>query len=339
MSRDPMRLCGGCRPRRRGRQAERWSSRCRRRSAVSPRAGGLGERAARREAAAGQRLAQVGRAAADRHQLQRVRQQVGEGVAQAHRVGMARPRQHLAHRAALDHLAGIHHHDLVAEIGHDADVVRHQHHRELQPLLQLAQHVEDLALDDDVERRHRLVGQQQAGLQRQRHGDRGALAHAAGELVRIVGQPAFAEAHQVEQLGRAGAGGGARDAAALGQHLDELRADGIDRIERAHGALRHVGDVAPQQRPRVGSRRSAWPLKTMRPPARRPFSASTPMMARTAVVLPQPDLPTRPTIAALGHGEATRRRPRAPRRRACCSGSAGPSTSRIIARHRRAASA
>ena len=114
--------------------------------------------------------------------------QVGEGVAQAHRVGMARPGQHLAHRAALDHLAGIHHHDLVAEIGDDRDVVRHQHHREVQPLLQAAQHVEYLALHDHVERGHRLVGQQQAGLERQRHGDRRALAHAAGELVRVVAQ-------------------------------------------------------------------------------------------------------------------------------------------------------
>ena len=93
-----------------------------------------GQRGAKRQPEGGS--LQVGRAAADRHQLQRVRQQVGEGVAQAHRVGMARPRQHLAHRAALDHLAGIHHHDLVAEIGHDADVVRDQHHREPEPLLQ-----------------------------------------------------------------------------------------------------------------------------------------------------------------------------------------------------------
>ena len=56
------------------------------------------------------------------------------------------------------------------------------------------------ALDDDVERRHRLVGQQQAGLERERNGDGGALAHAAGELVRIVGQPPLAQAHQLEQL-------------------------------------------------------------------------------------------------------------------------------------------
>jgi len=76
---------------------------------------------------------------------------------------MARLGQHLGHRAAFNDLARIHDHDLVAEIGHDADVVRHQHHGEFQPLLQLAQHVEDLALDDDVERRHRLVASSRLG--------------------------------------------------------------------------------------------------------------------------------------------------------------------------------
>ena len=51
---------------------------------------------------------------------------------------------------------------------------------------------------------------------------------------------------------------------------------------------------------RVAASSIAWPLKTMRPPARLPFSASTPMMARTAVVLPQPDSPTRPTMRPSG---------------------------------------
>ena len=162
---------------------------------------------------------------------------------------MTRARQHLAHRAAFDHQAGIHHDNFVAEIGNHADVVGDQHDGQFQSLLQGAQGVEDLALDDDVERRHRLVGQEQAGLERQRHGDRCALAHAAGELVWIVGEPAPAQAHQLEQLGGALGGGAARGVAALGQHFDQLGADGVDRIERAHGALRHIGDIAPAQLP------------------------------------------------------------------------------------------
>src|SRR5262249_36432991 len=48
-----------------------------------------------------------------------------------------------------------------------------------------------------------------------------------------------------EQLERPGAGGARPEAAASGQDLGDLAAHGVDRIERVHGALRHVGDVAP----------------------------------------------------------------------------------------------
>ena len=43
------------------------------------------------------------------------------------------------------------------------------------------------------------------GLQAERHGDHDALAHAAGELVRILVEPApgIGDAHQVEHLARA----------------------------------------------------------------------------------------------------------------------------------------
>ena len=49
---------------------------------------------------------------------------------------------------------------------------------------------EDLRLDRDVERRRRLVGDQQQRIAGQRHGDHHALAHAAGQLVRIVARGA-----------------------------------------------------------------------------------------------------------------------------------------------------
>ena len=53
-------------------------------------------------------------------------------------------------------------------------------------LLQLAHQIEDLRLDGDVERGGRLVGDQELGIAGERHRDHHALAHAAGELVRIV---------------------------------------------------------------------------------------------------------------------------------------------------------
>jgi hypothetical protein len=50
---------------------------------------------------------------------------------------------------------------------------------------QPVQEIEDLRLHRDIERRRRLVGEQQGRPAQQRHGDHDALAHAAGEFVGI----------------------------------------------------------------------------------------------------------------------------------------------------------
>ena len=88
--------------------------------------------------------------------------------------------------AVLDHVAAVHHEDVLAHLGDDAEVVRDHDDGGVQPLLQVAHEVEDLRLDRDVERGRRLVGDEQFRIARERHGDHDALAHAAGELVRIV---------------------------------------------------------------------------------------------------------------------------------------------------------
>ena len=51
--------------------------------------------------------------------------------------------------------------DPVGDLGDHAEVVGDQHDRHAELALQLAQQVEDLRLDGDVERGRRLVGDQQ----------------------------------------------------------------------------------------------------------------------------------------------------------------------------------
>ena len=109
-------------------------------------------------------------------------------------------------RRALDDPAGVHHRDVVGDLGDHAEIVRDEDDRGAGLLAQRAHQVEDLRLDRDVERGGRLVGDQQLRPARQRHRDHHALAHAAREPVRIV----------VEALL------GRRDAHAA-QHLDRLR--------------------------------------------------------------------------------------------------------------------
>ena len=65
-------------------------------------------------------------------------------------------------------------------------------------------HLEDLGLHGDVERRRRLVGDQHLGVVGDRHRDHHALAHAAGELVRVLlgALVRLRDADDVEQVDR-----------------------------------------------------------------------------------------------------------------------------------------
>ena len=107
---------------------------------------------------------------------------------------------------ALDEPAGLHHVDAVAHEAGDAEVVGDEEDGDAGALLDLQEQVEDAGLHGDVEGGGRLVGDDEAGLGRQRHRDEHALEHAAGELVRVLLQPALghAEVHLLEQVQGAG---------------------------------------------------------------------------------------------------------------------------------------
>ena len=79
-------------------------------------------------------------------------------------------------------------------------------------VLQVHQQVDDLRLDRHVERRHRLVADDQFGIERQRAGDADALALAAGEFVRIGVHGLGPQPDALEQSGDA--------LAALGRRAD-----------------------------------------------------------------------------------------------------------------------
>ena len=131
--------------------------------------------------------------------------------------------------------------------------------------VQPAQQVEDLRLDRDVERRRRLVGDQQRGLVREPHREHDALAHPARELVRIGAHRALraGDPHALQQRDRALAGAFLREPPMRRHRLDELAQDAQHRVERghrvledhrdlgaahlAHGALRQLREIAPAE--------------------------------------------------------------------------------------------
>ena len=120
--------------------------------------------------------------------------------------------------------------------------------------LQAREQLEDLALHRHVERRGRLVGDQQLRLARERHRDHHALLLPAGELVRIRAEPALrlGQAHLGEQALGLLQRGAPRQTQVPDQRLADLLADGEHRVQRRHRLLEHAGDVAAAQALQLG---------------------------------------------------------------------------------------
>jgi hypothetical protein len=147
--------------------------------------------------------------------------------------------------AFLDHVAPVHHHHPVGDLGHHAHVVGDEQHRHADLGLQRLDQLQDLRLDGDVQRRGRLVGDQQVRPAGQRHGDHHPLAHAAGEQVRIVMEAAAGagDADLLQDPQRRSIGLRPVHAAVVAQRLGHLEADGQHRVEAGHRLLEDHRDV------------------------------------------------------------------------------------------------
>ena len=117
---------------------------------------------------------------------------------------------------------------------------------------QIANQLQDLPGDGDIQRRGGLVRDQQVGPTGQRHGNRDALALSAGKLVRpgVEAARGVRDTDAVEQGHRLLARGGRVQAAVQAQRLGHLVSDGVDRVEGRHGLLEdHADPVATQGAP------------------------------------------------------------------------------------------
>ena len=103
-------------------------------------------------------------------------------------------------RADLDGLAEVHDHHPIGDVADDVEVVGDEDVREPEVLLEVLQQVQDLRLHRDVERRHRLVADDQLRVDRERPRDADPLALAAGELVREAVVVLGVQADDLEQL-------------------------------------------------------------------------------------------------------------------------------------------
>ena len=126
------------------------------------------------------------------------------------------------------------------------------------------QQVDDLRLDRDVERRDRLVGDQELGLDDERPGDADALALPAGELVRDSARRSPAAGptrsqHRADPLAplRRGSGRGSWTRSGA----DRMLLDGHARVQRRERVLEDQLHAAAQrpQLPRATACVMSWP--------------------------------------------------------------------------------
>src|SRR5258705_8932809 len=99
----------------------------------------------------------------------------------------------------LADLAEIHDGTAVSHVLDNRQIVADEEQREAELPLQILQQVEDLRLDGDVERRDRLVADDQVRFCGKRPGDADALALAAREFVRPSVQRVAWQAYGIHQ--------------------------------------------------------------------------------------------------------------------------------------------
>ena len=194
-------------------------------------------RAARREAAPRRRVREIRHPSADHAERSRLLLLGREGGQQRLRVRMTRGPEDLRDGRDLDQLPGVHHPDAVADLRDHAQVVRDQHDRRPEPPTQIAEQVEHLRLDGDVQGGRRFVRQHEGRLVRERGRDHDPLPHAAGQPVRRVVVPALGlrDPDVGEQLERPLPGSVLGDVAMRRDRLRDLRTD-RERRDRARSS-------------------------------------------------------------------------------------------------------
>ena len=122
-----------------------------------------------------------------------------------------------------------------------------QHDGGVDLILQVAQQVQNLGLDGHVQSRGGLVGDDQAGIAGQGHGDHDTLTHTAGQLVgvHLIDALAVGDAGHLQQMDGAGLDvlGGLALTAVQGNDLVQLGTDAEHRVQAGHGLLENHGHI------------------------------------------------------------------------------------------------
>ena len=203
------------------------------------------ERAARVEAAAGDGCERVGHLALDRGEPVLFDIEPGYRAQKSDGVGMLRLGEKRHDGGALDDAAGVHHHNIVGELGDDTEIVGDEDDRGAGFLTQRAHEVEYLRLDGDVERGCGFIGDQEPRLASERHRNHHPLPHAAREPVRVFAEALLGRGNvnHPQHLDRQFVCRIAAHPPMTQNALDDLLADRQHRVERGHRLLKDHRDA------------------------------------------------------------------------------------------------
>ena len=153
--------------------------------------------------------------------------------------------EHITGRAVFHGTSGIHHQHLIADTGDHTQVMGDHNNRRVELILQLIEQRHDLRLHRHIQRRGRFIRNQQLRLAQQRHRNHNALAHPAGELMRIHIHPfaGFRHFHRVQHPDRFLKSIVRTQTFMQHQHFRQLFADFHVRIERGHRILEDHGNL------------------------------------------------------------------------------------------------
>ena len=148
--------------------------------------------------------------------------------------------------AGFDDAAVLHDGDAMAEVADQRHGVRDEEIGEAVALLEIAEQVDDLCADGDIEGADGFVEDEELGAEGDGAGDVDALALAAGELVGIAAEGVGIEADFGEEFVQAGFEAVWGRFAVDGEGLGEDLADGHAGVERGVGILEDDGEAAAE---------------------------------------------------------------------------------------------
>src|SRR5579872_5921105 len=172
------------------------------------------------EGAARGRVDRIGDFSLHRNTLAARHCQIRHRAQEHFRVGHLWSREQPTGFRDLDDAAEIHDTDAACHVADDREIVADEEIGEAELVLQIAHQIENLRLHGYVERRGRLIADDELGLGSERAGDCNALALSAGKFMRVFPSIVGVQSDEAEQL--------ANTRANIGLSLDQV--EGSDRL-------------------------------------------------------------------------------------------------------------